>query len=207
MSTSPEPMLDDALLDELRKRRQKIADDVEAARKAGEVDAYIKLLPILATVEDKLDRVEHRHIRLAREGPNHPAWQLRRGQLETRFLEFYGNRGPQYEVLVKHLVAAQIRFEQAEASGRDIDIDEFRKIMGASQSAITALQKFTESTKIDHSEGRMEGIQTVLRIVEEIVAPAFPELYAQIVDTLVERARGGRGALSGARKEPPSVVQ
>jgi hypothetical protein len=48
-STSPEPMLDDALLDELRKRRQKIADDVEAARKAGEVDAYIKLLPILAT--------------------------------------------------------------------------------------------------------------------------------------------------------------
>jgi hypothetical protein len=56
---SPEKPLDDALLDELRKRRQKIADDVEAARKAGEVDAYIKLLPILAVVEDKLDRVEH----------------------------------------------------------------------------------------------------------------------------------------------------
>jgi hypothetical protein len=202
-STSPEPMLDDALLDELRKRRQKIADDVEAARQAGEVDAYIKLLPSLATVEDKLERVEKRHIRLAREGPNHPAWQMRREQLETRFLEFYGNRGPQYEVLVKHLVAAQIRFEQAEASGRDIDIDEFRKIMHAAQSAISGLQKYTESTKIDHSEGRMEGIQVVLRIVEELVAPAFPELYAQIVDTLVERARGGRGALSAKATVDP----
>lgn len=202
-SASPEPLLDDALLDELRKRRQKIADDVEAARKAGEVDAYIKLLPSLATVEDKLERFEKRHIRLAREGPNHPAWQLRRSQLEARFLEFYGNRGPQYEVLVKHLVAAQIRFEQAEASGRDIDIDEFRKIMGASQSAITALQKFTESTKIDHSEGRMEGIHAVLRIVEEIVSPVYPELYAQIVDTLVERARGGRGALSAKATVDP----
>jgi hypothetical protein len=204
MSTSPEPMLDDALLDELRKRRQKIADDVEAARKAGEVDAYIKLLPILAIMDDKLERAEHRHIRLAREGPTHPAWQLRRDQLEEQFLDAYGNRGPQYQILVKHLVAAEIRFEQAEASGRDIDIDEFRKIMGAAQSAITALQKFTESTKIDHSEGRMEGIQVVLRIVEELVAPAFPELYAQIVDALVERARGGRGGvLTGRSQETP----
>jgi hypothetical protein len=95
-STSPEPLIDDALLDELRKRRQKIADDVEAARQAGEVDAYIKLLPILAVLEDKLERVEHRHIRLAREGPTHPAWQLRRDQLEEQFLTAYGNRGPQY---------------------------------------------------------------------------------------------------------------
>jgi hypothetical protein len=96
---------------------------------------------------------------------------------------------------VKHLVAAEIRFEQAEASGRDVDITEFRLIMGAAQSAITALQKYTESTKIDHSEGRMEGIHTVLRIVEELVAPAYPELYAHIVDTLVERAKGGRSAV------------
>lgn len=189
------PGIDESLLS-LRKRRQAVADDVEAARAAGQVDAYIKLLPKLALLEDALEKAERKHLRLTREGPTHPAWQVRREQLESQFLDFYGSRGPQYQILVKHLVAAQIRFEQSESSGRDIDIDEFRKIMHAAQSAITALQKYTESTKIDHSEGRMEGINVVLRIVEELVAPAYPELYAHIVDTLVERAKGGRGTLA-----------
>lgn len=197
---SPVQDVSDTLRD-LRARRAQVAEDVQAARAAGEVKAYIALLPQLYLLEDALEKAERKHIRLSREGSTHPSWQIRRDQLEQQFLDAYGNRGPQYQILVKHLVAAEIRFEQAEASGRDIDIDEFRKIMKAAAEAISALQRYTESTKIDHTEGRNEGIQVVLRVVEEIVAPAYPELYAHIVDTLVERARGGRGALSGARKE------
>jgi predicted metal-dependent hydrolase len=181
----------DEALNQLRKRRQQVADDCEAARNAGEVDAYIKLLPQLASLEDSLERAEKKHVRLSREGPNHPAWQVRAAQLEQDLTEYYGSRGPQYHIMVKHLAAAQIRFEQAQASGRDVDIDEFRKILAAAQTCIYALQKHTESMKIDHTEGRMEGVTTVLRIVEELVAPAYPELYAHIVDTLVERAKGG----------------
>jgi len=197
---SPLPEVEETLV-ELRLRRQKLSDDVEAARKAGEVDAYIRLLPQLARVEDTLEKAERKHIRLAREGPTHPSWKLRADQLEEDFLRAYGNRGPQYQILVKHVVAAEIRFEQAMASGRDIDIDEFRKILNAAHGAVSALQRYTESTKIDHQEGRNEGIQTVLQVVEEVVAPAYPELYAHIVDTLVERARGGRGALR-AKADP-----
>src|SRR6185295_18892662 len=159
----PVPGIDESL-QSLRRRRQQVADDVEAARQAGRVEAYVKLLPQLALLEDAVEKGEKKYIRLAREGPNHPAWQLRREQLENQFLEYYGNRGPQYQILVKHLVAAQIRFEHSEASGRDIDIDEFRKIMRAATEAVRALQAYTESTKIDHSEGRMEGIRVVLSI-------------------------------------------
>lgn len=188
-------------LEDLRKRRSQVGDDAEAARNAGEVKAYLALLSQLAYLEDKLERAENAHIRRAREGPLHPSWQIRSQQLERQFLEFYGNRGPQYEILVRQLVAAEIRFEQAQASGRDIDIHEFKAILRAAQECISMLQKYTESTKIDHSEGRMEGIQVVLRIVEEILAPEQPELYAHIVDTLVERAKSG-GRVLRARANP-----
>lgn len=189
------PSVDESLV-RLRERRQQVADDVQAARKAEDVQAYIKLLPQLAALERTLTEAEDRALRLQREGPQHPAWQVRREQLEHAFAEYYGRRGPQYEILVKHVVAAQLRFEQAEASGRDIAIDEFRKLLRGAQDAIAALQRYTESTKVDHSEGRMEGINVVLRVIEEVVSPAYPELYAHIVDTLIERAKGGRGALS-----------
>src|SRR4051812_46697532 len=183
--------LAELLLAEARRRWEELSADISAARAAGDMDAYQRLLKLLPRVEQALIAAEDRATRRKHEEFQTPEWQRRCDELYAVLRDHYGDRGPQYDLLVRQLVAAQVRFEQMEASGRDVPPAEWRRLLKTTQDCVWSLQRFTESTKVDQSAGRMEGIQVVLRIVEELVAPAYPELYAHIVDTLVERAKQG----------------
>lgn len=122
---------------------------------------------------------------------------------EKVLLEEYGHLGPQYRIMVARLAELDFRAEAARSSGRDISTEELVKLNGAVISTIAQLQKYNESTKSESlSKDRNELAYALLSLLEGIIAPSQPGLWAQSLHAVRQKLSGlqqderGRGILN-----------
>jgi hypothetical protein len=175
--------------------REYLAEQVTAARAACEQAAAGKpgkgaarYEYALAAYDRQCDRVaaaeaQLRRLEVLRDQAEY--WTRRRAELDTAFRAQYGNRGPQYEVLIKRVVYAEVRAEMLEATGQAVDTIEWRRASQSVLDAIAALQKYTEGQKTEVIQKKQqEAILVVLGIAERIVAPRQPGLWARVVDEI-----------------------
>ena len=97
----------------------------------------------------------------------------------------YGDLGPQYAMLADSLARAVAWAEQADATGDPTESAAWDREVRA---GVAALQRYTECTQETVIRKRVnEKVGIVLEIIEQVIAPQAPELWAQTVTALVER--------------------
>jgi hypothetical protein len=119
-------------------------------------------------------------------------WEERARDLIEQFTEAYGDRGPQYEVLIKRLVFAEISVEQLERSGRNFETAEWRSANKAVLDAIQALQKYPESQKSEMIQtAQQRAMLVIMEIAERVIAPKYPEAWARVVEEIERQLPAG----------------
>jgi hypothetical protein len=97
----------------------------------------------------------------------------------------YGDLGPQYAMLADSLARAVAWAEQADAAGDPTESAAWDREVRA---GVAALQRYTESTQETIIRKRVnEKVGIVLEIIEQVIEPQAPELWAQTVAALAER--------------------
>ena len=112
-------------------------------------------------------------------------WALRAEELARDLSEEYGQRGPQYDILIRRLVFAEVSVEQLEKSGRNFDTGEYRNANRAVLEATQALQKYTESQKSEVvQKAQQNAMLLIMEVAERVIAPKYPEAWAMVVDEI-----------------------
>ncbi len=115
-------------------------------------------------------------------------WKQRTDTLTHDLLEEYGGRGPQYEILIRRLVFAEVLVEQLEGTSRALHTAEWRAGNRAVLDATQALQKYTESQKSEVVQReRQQAMLVIMELAERVIAPRNPEAWAEIVDEIDRR--------------------
>lgn len=128
------------------------------------------------------------------------AAQCRTEELYGQYLEQYGGLGPQYEHLCRQAALLTCRMEQANSSGRIVPPEELTKLQDTFIKVIGQLQKYTEVSKSESlSKEGVEMVKAALRVCEDIVAPRYPSLWAEIVHAVA--ARLGAAAQEARQRE------
>jgi hypothetical protein len=128
-------------------------------------------------VEDTLARQE--------QAKAHARRRLRSRQVRAALEREYGDLGPQYAMLTDSLARAVAWAEQADAAGEPAESAAWDREVRA---GVAALQRYTECTQETVIRKRVnEKVRIVLEIIEQVIAPQAPELWAQTVAALVER--------------------
>lgn len=127
-----------------------------------------------------------------------PQWRQKFAVLESDLLATYGGKGPQYRLLCRRLAAAEVRMQQLEASGVPIHSDEYESLTNIVRSITNQLQKFTEVIKTELIRDEVnDALAGILVLIERIVAPRAPELWADVISYISENVgepvRLGRG--------------
>lgn len=118
-------------------------------------------------------------------------------QIYGMLLGHYAGRGPQYEITCRTLATITADIEAARRPGvraSQEGVDILVRLVQLQQGLVNQLQKFTESTKVDVTDGQ------VLRELAEAIAtcalrrliPVQPQMAAEIVDDM-ERELLARG--------------
>lgn len=119
-------------------------------------------------------------------------WADRTRELTEQLLDSYADRGPQYEVLVKRLVFAEVAVEQLEKSGRHYDTSEGRNANKSVLDAVQALQKYTESQKSEMIQtAQQRAMLVIMEIAERVIAPKYPEAWARVVEEIERQLPAG----------------
>lgn len=112
-------------------------------------------------------------------------WAHRAEELTAALTEEYAGRGPQYEILIRRLVRAEVLAEQLEGTGRALHTGEWRAANRAVLDATQALQKYTESQKSEVVQReRQQAMIVIMEVAERVIAPRYPELWANVVDEI-----------------------
>lgn len=135
----------------------------------------------LVEAEDQLSRASASSLR---------DWEADERELIDSLSEHYRvkDRGPHYEILIRRLARAEMRFEQLEAAGVVVPTAEYDKLTATVVAAIKQLQSHTEATKSETVRTEVgEAVGEALKIVEEKVAPTQPQLFQEIARAVVAR--------------------
>lgn len=155
------------------------------ARYQALCQAYDRQYEAVCRAEDSLERL----VNLDRDDSY---WSDRARELQEHFTDQYGDRGPQYEVLIRRLVFAEISVEQLEKSGRNFDTGEWRGANKAVLDAIQALQKYTESQKSEMIQtAQQRAMLVIMEIAERVIAPKYPEAWARVVEEIERQLPAG----------------
>lgn len=178
---------------EMAQRQREVASDV-LRQIHQQMDANdFKLTPIFqdqlrvaGASYDRACRDENRIKDEARkrmlEIPSGPAAEAAIKDIERKLLVQYGDLGPHYRILCGRLAEMVYRAEVQRGSGRDLPTTEMLGLNDAILKTINQLQKFTESTKSESlSKDRDALAVALLGVIERIVAPQAPNLWAAIV--------------------------
>ena len=169
--------------DALETFRHEMDDAKEEARRKpsryqGLCQSYQRQYEVVTRAEETLERLE-----TCRDEKSH--WGQRAEEISKALTEQYGDRGPQYEILIRRASQAEVAAEQLERSGRGIETNEWRAANRAVLDAIQGLQKYTESQKTEQLQiAQQRAMVVVLELVERIVAPKQPELWASVVEEI-----------------------
>lgn len=130
------------------------------------------------------DRVLEAHARLVQHETEQRLtshWEGRRAEIEEALSEAYGNLGPQYDILKRLVVDAELRREQMQESGRAITTAEWAQANRVVLDGVRALQRYTEAQKSEIvREGKREGAEAALKLVEEVLAQDNPHLWQKV---------------------------
>lgn len=133
-------------------------------------------------------RAEEALSRLQDQADENTYMAKRSRELTRELSKEYEGRGPQYAVLVRRLVYAELNAERLERSGRALKTTEMVQVNKAVLDAVQALQKYTESQKSEVLQtARQEGMLVIMEIAERVIAPKAPELWAKVVDLVDEQ--------------------
>lgn len=113
-------------------------------------------------------------------------------EVYAHLLSQYDGLGPHYQVLCRRLAETVVRMEQANASGRIVTADEHARMTDQYVRLIGQLQKYTETTKSEAvSKEAQSYVRAAVKVLEEVVAPVQPQLWARALRTL-ERKIGAK---------------
>lgn len=121
-------------------------------------------------------------------------------ELYATLLGHYGGRGPQYDVTCHSLAVVTADIEAARRPGRRATpegVDTLQKLVALQASLVNQLQKFTESTKVDTTDGGVlrELANAIATCALRRVIPILPEMAAEIIEDMQREllARGVPG--------------
>ncbi len=165
-------LLREAMVDSERDIRQK------PARYQGLCQSYERQYLSVCKAEEAI-------IRLEDIAADDGEWVQRAADLTEQLSEEYGQRGPQYDILVRRLVFAEVSVEQLEKSGRNFETGEYRNANRAVLEATQALQKYTESQKSEVvQKAQQTAMLMIMEVAERVIAPKYPEAWAMVVDEI-----------------------
>ena len=148
------------------------------ARYQGLCQSYERQYAAVCRAEEAMARLEDL-------GDDDSYWSERAQELAESLADEYGQRGPQYDILIRRLVFAEVNVEQLEKSGRAYDTGEWRSANRAVLEATQALQKYTESQKSEVVQrAQQSAMLMIMEIAERVIAPKYPEAWAMVVDEI-----------------------
>jgi hypothetical protein len=120
-----------------------------------------------------------------------PRWRRRLHELEQSFLTQFFGKGPHYELLCHRLAAAEVRMSQLEELGVPVGHDEYSSLNRTIVDITAQLQRYTESSKVEMlDDERNVAMAKALELVESVIAPEAPELWARAVQLVIAAAKG-----------------
>lgn len=131
---------------------------------------------------------EDRYAALTAEMSAYEDWAARTVALTEQLHREYQGHGPQYEILIRRLVQAEIHAEQLEAQGAGHTPEHDRTVRGV-LLLVQALQKYTEDTGSLRQEIR-DGILAALQEIEPELAAAAPQAWRDAMRRLRARITG-----------------
>ena len=119
-------------------------------------------------------------------------WVATRDQWIARLTEQYGQRGPQYDILIARAAEAEARAEQLAHSGRSVEVAEWRQSSRAVLDCVQALQRYTEAEKKEQiQKAEHKAIVWVLELAERVVAPEQPHLWGRVLEAVQSELPSG----------------
>lgn len=106
-------------------------------------------------------------------------------QLEAQLREQYGSRGVVFERLCRQLAEVSVTLDLLAERGGDVALQTYSKLHELQVDIINQLRRHEESADADNvSDEARELTIAALRVIENVVAPAAPQLWQQAVKAL-----------------------
>lgn len=162
-----------------------------------DVAQYNTALNAWTNLQTKIAEAEADTRRRTFEQGNQDRWGDRYQEIFAGIMANYQGLGPQYEVLVSQLARQQVRVERAEASGRDVPLEETNESTKLTIALVGQLQKYTEATKSEAiRQEQQDAIMAVLRIVEGELSD-YPNLWQRVAQRVHRLVTGAVPLPSG----------
>jgi hypothetical protein len=195
-SLQPEQQLraEVAVLAELRDLTERTYE--EASRPDAEPQLrwlYLQLVEAVSKQTDRVQAAEERVRRALFERRTAEHWEQRRAELTAALEGQYGRLGPEYAVLIRRLVHAEIRAQQLEASGADITAGEWRRVGQEIRDTVQALRRAGREGEAGRAQRARDDAMMVLRELERVIAPVAPELWHRAISELRQHVQAVRG--------------
>jgi hypothetical protein len=114
-----------------------------------------------------------------------PYWDQREQETAADLRAQYGDRGPQYELLIRRLAAANTRIERAEEEEDGTTLQTYARLQRDVLDAVGQLQRYTESEKREVTSPEIEqAVFATLRIVGAHLEATQPRLWLEIVSDI-----------------------
>jgi hypothetical protein len=118
-------------------------------------------------------------------------WSAREDAIFEALARQYTGYGQVYELLCRQVAEVRVKMEMAQASGREVPIEEFQKLHRLNVDVIAQLQKYTETLKsVALGEEVQTAVRRILAIVEQEVAAENPHLWRRVVTAIRQRVEG-----------------
>lgn len=146
--------------------------------------SYMEALARAKTHQAEADAAEVRH-----EGAER--YRERYRTVYEDLMRTYRELGPHYVLLVERLAHHAVLFEQMVEAGLGPEDPTYRDMLRAHVELTNQLQKFTEASKQEVRRTEIhEAIAGALEVVEQIVAPSYPQLWRTLVGEVRRKALG-----------------
>jgi hypothetical protein len=110
--------------------------------------------------------------------------------LAAALLAEFGGRGVQYELLCHQLAEVAVKLRQLGASGRAVPVEEFAKLQTLQVQIVAQIQRQAEGHAAEVvASAQREMALAVMSVVEQVVAPVYPKLWAEIFEAVQRRMR------------------
>lgn len=169
-------------------------------------ESYSIALKTFGDISEKLleaeQRLRQRHLEQARDDEYH----RRVDEVHLSIWEQYRGLGPQYELLCRDVAEAWVAYEYALKSGRTLTQEERAQLQTAYRTAISMLQKYTETSKSESiNQETQKVVVAALSLIEEMVAPTQPQLWDAIVRRMQTRLPASVAAQR--RQDQPRLIR
>jgi hypothetical protein len=153
---------------------------------------YRALLTDLRKLEAEVREAEVAYLAICHQMQSFHDWQIRSDALVRDLKAEYQGHGPQYEILIRRLVQAEMHAQQLETTGRIGSAEHQRATKGVLQ-LVQALQKYTEENATVR-KAINEAVLQALAILEPEIRAVAPQAWTAGVQKLRARLMGPEAA-------------